>query len=76
MKDPECIKQITMRKGFTLAEVRKIRKQIRNIFEMPSQHQYLRWEVRSILLAFYWIRTPQGDVYWHHIYDRILKEQR
>lgn len=67
-KDPKVIGCITMKNGFTLSEVRKIRKEIRALSRRNDVS--FEWDSTNIFGAFTWHYTPQGGGYWDRIYMR------
>ena len=67
--NPKCAEQITVKNGFTLAEVRKIRRELRVLVERDL------WDQPTIYSAVSWGHTPQGVAYWRDIYARISVAQ-
>lgn len=64
-KDPKIFKKITTKNGFTLAEVRRIRKEIRDILADENALVYAGAEDAGYICGmFYWEDTPQGYLYW------------
>ena len=70
-KDPWLVSQIRMDKGFTLAEVRRIRKELRDIFSRKT-YPIGGLNGEGVLeSSFVWVDTLQGYHYWKDISNRL-----
>jgi len=68
MGDPKVIKKITVKNGLTLAEVRRIRKELREIYADNSQEFMNKGE---LIECFIFSATPQGHNYWMSISQKV-----
>ena len=74
--DNWLISQIRKDKGFTLAEVRRIRKELREIFYDDKWDKILiNKDMKGnlhLIASFSWDKSPQGYAYWGLIQNRII----
>ena len=64
----KLIDRICVKNGFTLSEVRRIRKQLRELGMDQAKG--------SLISAFSWKNTPQGYEYWRNIHKTLLSPKK
>lgn len=80
----QLIQQITVKAGFSLSEVRKIRKDLRDLFENVGDTGYWLTDStgrfppcnpssRKLVTCFVWCKTKQGYEYWSRIHTRLWR---